>query len=70
MVVVSKVDAAHQKHNKSSPFVKLAIDFFGFIFSFVAMWKKVGKWAASRHEDTNEHQPALHETNKKNSGHV
>jgi hypothetical protein len=37
MVVVSKVDAAHQKHNKSSPFVKLAIDFFGFIFSFVAM---------------------------------
>jgi hypothetical protein len=39
------------------------IDFFGFTFSLVAMWKKVGKWAASWHEDTNEHQPALHETN-------
>jgi hypothetical protein len=37
MVVVLKVDVTHQKHNKSSSFVKLAIDFFGFTFSSVAM---------------------------------
>jgi hypothetical protein len=37
MVIVLKVDVTHRKHNKSSPFVKLEIDFFGFTFSFVAM---------------------------------